>query len=45
MAIANSAVFNNDGIMVNYCTSGSIGGVIQNEGTIANNYQILPLMI
>lgn len=35
--ISNSAIFNNGGAVVNYCTVGCAAGTIQNEGTITNN--------
>jgi hypothetical protein len=35
--ISNSAVFNNNGSIVNYCLVGCTGGTISNEGTITNN--------
>ncbi len=35
--LSNSAIFNNGGTVVNYCTAGCNAGTIQNEGTITNN--------
>lgn len=36
ITIGNSAVLNNNGSIVNYCTGQCAGGIIQNEGTITN---------